>query len=227
METISITIPILDIVTIENNPLSRVKPPMNVSDKNINKAILILVKGWHNLNRCTKPINPVDITHIEETSSCDRLNTKFPKILIAVTVKTISKAVGIALLKTYFKKESSTRLLLGSRASMNDGIPIHIPLIKVNCIGINGYSSDMNINITSNSIEYIVLIKNRDADLFRLFIERLPSATTFGSDEKSESNSTNCDIFLVASAPFEIAILQSDSLRAGTSLTPSPVIATI
>ena len=56
---------------------------------------------------------------------------------------------------------------------------------------------------------------------------RLPSATTFGIDAKLEFSNTSCDTFLAASLPEAIATLQSASLSARTSLTPSPVIATV
>jgi hypothetical protein len=145
--------PRVDIATIENRLCNSVKPPKNIKDNTTNRVALKGVSGWHSLNRCTKPINPVAITHIEETSLEGSVNTKFPSMLMVVTVRTISKAVGIAFLRMYFKNEPSTRLWLGSRASTNDGIPIHIPLIKVSCIGTKGYSNDRNINTKSSSME--------------------------------------------------------------------------
>ena len=58
-------------------------------------------------------------------------------------------------------------------------------------------------------------------------MERLPSATTFGIDAKLLSRSTRLLTFFAASEPEAIAIEQSDSFNASTSLTPSPVIATV
>jgi len=60
-----------------------------------------------------------------------------------------------------------------------------------------------------------------------LLITFLPSITTFGIDAKFESNKTKLDTFLVTSLPDAMAMLQSASLSASTSFTPSPVIATV
>ena len=117
------------------------------------------------------------------------------------------------------------RFLFGSRASTNDGIPIVKTLVNVIWMGINGVLKNKN-NIASK-VEYIVFTKNNDAERWILFIERRPSRTTFGIDEKSEFNSTNCETFLAASLPFAITTLQSASFSAKTSFTPSPVIATV
>lgn len=114
----------------------------------------MVFNGLQSRNRCSNPINPVDITHIDDISLVDNsVKIVLPNILIDVTVITISKAVGIALLRMYFKNEPFTLLLLGSSASINDGIPIHIALIKVSCIGTNGYCIVKIINIKSNSME--------------------------------------------------------------------------
>ena len=58
-------------------------------------------------------------------------------------------------------------------------------------------------------------------------MERRPSATMRGMDAKLESNSTRELTFFAASDPDAIATEQSASLSASTSLTPSPVIATV
>ena len=54
-----------------------------------------------------------------------------------------------------------------------------------------------------------------------------PSSTTCGIPEKSESSSTTWALWAAASLPEAIATLQSASLSANMSLTPSPVIATV
>ena len=82
-------------------------------------------------------------------------------------------------------------------------------------------------NMIAKIVEYMVFTKNSEAERWILLIVLLPSATTFGIDAKLESNKINCDTLLVASLPFAIAILQSAVFRANTSLTPSPVIATV
>lgn len=58
-------------------------------------------------------------------------------------------------------------------------------------------------------------------------ITRRPSATTEGRVAKLSSSSTICATARVASLPEPIATPMSASLRASTSLTPSPVIATV
>ncbi|UKI38086.1 MAG: hypothetical protein L6V93_08895 [Clostridiales bacterium] len=83
----------------------------------------------------------------------------------------------------------------------------------------------MEINAKKN--EKIFFTKNSAAVRSILFITRLPSFTTLGSAPKSEFNSTSCDTCDATSLPDAIAILQSASLSARTSFTPSPVIATV
>ena len=56
---------------------------------------------------------------------------------------------------------------------------------------------------------------------------RRPSATTAGMEEKSEFMSTRSEIWAATSLPEAMAMLQSASFRASTSLTPSPVMATV
>lgn len=56
---------------------------------------------------------------------------------------------------------------------------------------------------------------------------RRPSATTLGMAEKSELRSTSWAAWQAASEPEAMAMPQSASLRASTSLTPSPVMATV
>ena len=135
--------------------------------------------------------------------------------------------VGNDLEITFLKKFPLIRALFGSRASINDGIPIVAVLINVSCIGTNGYASPINKNMRASIVEYIVFTKNKDAERCILFIVLLPSATTLGIDAKLESKSTNWATFFVASLPFCIAILQSAAFNAKTSFTPSPVMATV
>ena len=60
-----------------------------------------------------------------------------------------------------------------------------------------------------------------------LLITRRPSATTLGMAEKSELRSTSWAAWQAASEPEAMAMPQSASFRASTSLTPSPVMATV
>ena len=71
------------------------------------------------------------------------------------------------------------------------------------------------------------MVRNRLATRSMLLITRRPSATTWGSAEKLESSSTSWATPRVASLPDAIATPQSASFSARTSLTPSPVIATV
>ena len=73
----------------------------------------------------------------------------------------------------------------------------------------------------------MVLTINREAERCKLLIERRPSRTTCGMEAKFESKSTSWETFRAASLPEAIATLQSASFSASTSLTPSPVIATV
>ena len=73
----------------------------------------------------------------------------------------------------------------------------------------------------------MVLMSSKDADLSTLLIVLLPSATTSGREAKLESSNTNWLTFLAASEPLAIAMEQSAHFKAKTSLTPSPVIATV
>lgn len=56
-------------------------------------------------------------------------------------------------------------------------------------------------------------------------VERRPSATTFGMLAKSLSTSTSCATLRAASEHAAMATLQSATLSASVSLTPSPVMA--
>ena len=75
--------------------------------------------------------------------------------------------------------------------------------------------------------EKMVLTRNSTAVRVILLMTRRPSMTTLGREEKLESSSTSWEICRAASLPEAMAILQSASLRASTSLTPSPVMATV
>ena len=51
---------------------------------------------------------------------------------------TITNDVGIAFLNTFVRKLPVTFFLFGSKAHINDGIPIVRIFVNVNCTGING-----------------------------------------------------------------------------------------
>ena len=60
-----------------------------------------------------------------------------------------------------------------------------------------------------------------------LLMTRRPSATTLGRAAKSLFSSTSWATWQALSAPEAMAMPQSASFRARTSLTPSPVMATV
>ena len=73
---------------------------------------------------------------------------------------------------------------------MNDGMPIVHMLTSVSCDGDSGYGSEnMSVTVAKTS-EKMFLTRYSDAERSMLFMTRLPSATTAGIAEKSESSST-------------------------------------
>ena len=103
--------------------------------------------------------------------------------------KSVSPA-GSAVRITFARNSPLTSRLFGSRAKKNEGNPISMPLNKASCDGANGYGV-ANISVTTASIkEKIFFVRNKAADRSMLFITRLPSITTAGIAEKSESSST-------------------------------------
>ena len=215
----------LNIVKQNKNKIhiAMLKHNLNLENGNFLPSFL---RAFARLNRNNIPTVPVDITHKLEYIASDT-TPNLLSIVSNIIFIIDDRAVGIALLITFGKKLPFTLSLLGSNASKNEGTPIVTILIKVSCIGIKGYVSPINKNNTASMLEYMVLVKNREAERSMLFIVLRPSATTLGIDAKFESSRTNCETFLLASLPLAIAILQSASFNARTSLTPSPVIATV
>ena len=81
--------------------------------------------------------------------------------------------------------------------------------------------------IMAREKEKMFFTRNRVAERSMLFITRRPSATTLGMEAKLFSSSTMWLTWLAASLPEAMATEQSASLRASTSFTPSPVMATV
>ena len=151
---------------------------------------------------------------------------QFPATLsTASSIKSVS-AAGSAKSTTLVKKCPSMRLLSGCIASKNAGVPmVNVPK-KDNCVGYSGYLlTATNVNSVI-SIENRFFTRNSEAERWILLTTRLPSNTTDGILAKSESKRTICAALDAASLPDAIAILQSASFNASTSLTPSPVMAT-
>src|SRR5262250_846121 len=93
--------------------------------------------------------------------------------------------------------------------------------------GRNGYGSSVTPTATASSVAHTVLVMNKLATRSMLAVTRLPSATTPGRVANLPSSRTSSATALVAGAPEPIAMPISASLSASTSLTPSPVIATV
>ena len=190
----------------QNQFLNIKQQPAKIATSVGSKIPLKILNGLDIFIISIKPVSTVSITHIVEYI-CDG-NFKNIFNIKTITIFSITvNAVGIDLLITFPINLPFTLSLFGSNARINDGIPIHTSEIKLSCIGINGYSAFTNTNNIARIVEYIVFDKNNDADLSRLLIVRLPSATIFGIDAKFESRSTSCDTFLAASEPDAIAIL--------------------
>ena len=151
-------------------------------------------------------------------------------ILVSVAATTHITTVmetGKAFEMTFLKNFPFTRSLLGSSARITEGMPMVSALMNVICLGMNGKSDLIIRKQIAKSKLYSVFTRKRDADLSKLFMVRLPSATALGKHAKLLSKSTSWLTFFAASLPAAMAIEQSDSLKASTSFTPSPVIATV
>ena len=85
----------------------------------------------------------------------------------------------------------------------------------------------MRMKATARNMLKMVFTKKRLPLRCRLLMLRRPSATTCGMEEKSSSMSTSLATLRAASEPLPMATLQSAACRAKTSLTPSPVMATV
>ena len=94
------------------------------------KGTLIL---YNNIN----PIIPVMITARVETSGLLSLII-LGKVIIIIMFETMVKAVGKLFFNTFTIILPFILSLFGSKARINDGIPIVTVLISVSCIGING-----------------------------------------------------------------------------------------
>ena len=82
--------------------------------------------------------------------------------------------------------------MLGCSARKNDGIPIVNIAISDICAGSSGYVTAAIIEHNAIINEKIFFTRKRLADRSILFTTRLPSSTTEGIFEKSDSRSTTC-----------------------------------
>ena len=163
--------------------------------------------------------------HIVDSVSWLKPNTRATKISSAAAKMTAIDA-GSARLSTLVKNAPFTRALLGSRPNTKPGAPMQKKLMSVIWMGSKGYGGSA-MHSAARPIENSVLVRNSDAERCRLLMERRPSATTAGIEAKSLSTSTISATLRAASEPAAMATEQSASLSASTSLTPSPVMATV
>ena len=92
---------------------------------------------FDNLNNNDSPQEPVKITLKLEKYLSDITLNLFNIVKIVID-RITNAAVGKDFEITFFKKLPLILSLLGSNASIKDGIPIVTTLIKVNCIGMKG-----------------------------------------------------------------------------------------
>ncbi len=115
----------------------------------------------------------------------------------------------------------------GASPSTVAGMPMVNQAMSVTCRGSSGNGTVVTATTSASRIEYTVLDRNSVATRSMLAMTRRPSATTCGSVAKSLSSSTIRATARAAGLPLPIATPTSASLRARTSFTPSPVIATV
>ena len=100
-------------------------------------------------------------------------------------------------------------------------------LIRVKCRGRNGNGTAAMPVASASSRAYMLLVKKTSETRSMLPRIRRPSATTAGMEDHLLSMSTIWATARVAGEPDPIAMPRSACLSARTSLTPSPVIATV
>ena len=149
------------------------------------------------------------------------------KKVAAATWSTTVNAPDAARRNTVFRKSPWIRVYVGSMDSRKVGIPTEHTPITVSWIGTKGYPLPVIRQNSVSTTEKIVFTRKSEAELWMLLMTRRPSRTIYGMDAKLESSSTRLEQSFAASLPAAMATLQSASFRASTSLTPSPVIATV
>ena len=108
----------------------------------IKSEVLIILNGLQILYRWMKPVIAVKKTHNDVSSPSSKWKI-LANIVTSTMLKTTVKAVGRLLLTIFNKKLPFTNSVLGSKARINEGIPIVNPVIRVNWIGIKKYLVEM------------------------------------------------------------------------------------
>ena len=117
-------------ITSENRFLKTTTPNRNIQIKLTNKILLSVLKGTLMRYRSINPVNPVSNTAKVETSSLLILITSGRNVIINI-LHTIVKAVGNDFFRTFMMILPFILSLFGSKASMNDGIPMVTILVRV------------------------------------------------------------------------------------------------
>ena len=151
----------------------------------------------------------------------------WPKTTSVATIKKSVSAAGRARVRMFVIKWPAIRFLFGISESRKPGIPIVNILISEIWDGSSGYVTIEISEKMDSRNEKMFFTRNSVPERCRLLTTRRPSSTTEGIFEKSLSSRTSCAACAAASLPDAIATEQSASFNASTSLTPSPVIATV
>ena len=151
-------------IVSENKSLKSTIPSVNSIISDTNNIRLNLLNGTLILYNKVKPVKPVNITARVDTSASVILII-FGKKDIITTLVTMVRAVGKAVFMTFIMILPFILSLFGSRARINDGIPMVTMLVKVSCIGTKGYVVLKNINMIASKVAYVVLQRNNEADL--------------------------------------------------------------
>ena len=134
---------------------------------------------------------------------------------------------GIAKARTRLKNPGRNRSLFGMRARKNPGIPMVSALTSDRWRGRNGNTTAKTPVRTEITVEYTLLVRKTSETRSIFPRTRRPSATTAGKTDHLLSSRTSCATARVAPDPFPMAMPRSAFFSAKTSLTPSPVIATV
>ena len=105
--------------------------------KDTSKVPLNKLNGLQILKIKIKPVIPTIITHKVEDVVVLKLKIAVKMTIIKMLI-TIVKAAGMDVAMTLPKNLPWTFSSLGSKAKINDGIPIVKTLVKVSCTGIKG-----------------------------------------------------------------------------------------
>ena len=135
------------------------KKPLNNSMEIPNAALMtekrifrVKLNGVHSLNSSRKPFRPVRITQSVDISTAVS-GTIFDVAVTESMEMTMVRAHGSAFFIMLKNKLPSMRLLLGSSASTNDGMPMVNMLMSVIWMGMNGYGVWKNRNKIASSVE--------------------------------------------------------------------------